>query len=353
MVGIVLLLSSCSKRNPPIAGYWTGQLTVKEATLRLGLDLSQTAANGYSATFDSLDQGARGIPVPQVTYADGNLHLGLPAIGATFDGKVAGGGKQIDGTWKQLGFSAPLVWRPGPKPPVVSAAEANQAYTPRPGSDVQGIWKGTLVIGPVRLRLLFKLAESADGKFSGVLDSLDQGAHNISLTSVSYTRPTLDIEIKQIGGTFDGKVDVDAKQIVGEWEQLGRTTPLTLTRADPAEFTGSLDLASLKPGDDSGPQGSWAGALSVRGMTLRLIFKVAREGNGQWRGWMDSVDQGVHDLPASQVTFTNDQLRMEWQGINGSFDGDLTGGKLEGEWRQMGASMPLVLTRTNLATPGR
>jgi hypothetical protein len=339
----LFLLAGCS-RSPDISGYWTSQLDVKGTTLHLGMDINKSANGTYAATFDSLDQGAHDIPIPQITYQAGTLHLGLPALGASFDGKTKG--KKIEGTWKQLGFSAPLVWQPAAKKATISA-QPNQAYAPRPGSEIQGHWKGTLAVGPVQLRILFKIAESPAGTFSGVLDSIDQGARNIPLTTVTFTKPTLQIEVKAIGGSFDGKLTADGKQVVGDWEQLGRSTPLTLTRADPDEFATAPAPNALASSSAAEPQGIWAGVLSVRGTALRLVIKVARDAKGELSGTMDSVDQGVRDLPASRVTFTNGLIHMEWQGINGTFEGDLINGKLDGEWRQMGASFPLVLQRTN------
>jgi hypothetical protein len=348
-LGVALLaLTACSKpRTPEISGYWKGQLNVNGATLNLGLDVRKDAAEMYTATLDSVDQGARDIPIGEIKYdAQGSLHLSLPALAATYDGKAAPRGK-IEGTWKQGPFTAPLVWARGTKPAAVDPTESDKAFASRPGSVIQGIWKGTLVIGPTQLRILFKIAESSDGKFSGMLDSLDQGARNIPMTSVSFTKPTLDLEVKQIGGTFDGKLTPDGNEIVGEWEQLGRTTPLTLTKAEPAELAAKADESGYRRASDAEPQGIWTGALSVRGTKLRLVMKVARDAKGQLNGTMDSPDQGARDLPMSHVTFTNGTMRMDWQGINASFEGDLADGKLDGEWRQMGASLPLVLQRTN------
>lgn len=348
LLGILLLFAGCSKaRNPEIAGYWLGELTVRGITLKLGVDITKAADGKYSATFDSLDQGARDIPVSLVTYSEGKLHLGLPGLNATFDGTAGTQGKQIEGTWNQMGLSTSLVWKRGSKPENVAASDSNEQFAPRAGSDIQGIWKGTLAVGAVRLRIVFKLAESKDGQVSGVLDSLDQGARNIPLTTVTFTKPTLNIEVKPIGGTFDGKLTADGKEVVGEWEQLGRTTPLTLTRADPAELATSADQKGFARGTDAEPQGVWFGTLSVRGTKLRLVMKVARNEKGELSGTMDSLDQGVRDLPASQVSFTNGLMHMEWQGINATFEGDLADGKLDGEWRQAGANFPLVLQRTN------
>jgi pimeloyl-ACP methyl ester carboxylesterase len=72
------------------------------------LKLEQDEAGGLTATVDSVDQGVEGIPVATATMTDGNLHLDLPAIGATYEGSLQIEGPTFKGQWKQGGQSFPL-----------------------------------------------------------------------------------------------------------------------------------------------------------------------------------------------------------------------------------------------------
>jgi len=62
------------------------------------------------------------------------------------------------------------------------------------------------------------------------MDSPDQGAKGIPVTAVTRTGSSLKLELKQIGGTFEGKISSDLATIEGTWSQPGGTLPLTLKR---------------------------------------------------------------------------------------------------------------------------
>jgi fermentation-respiration switch protein FrsA (DUF1100 family) len=93
-----------------IEGLWIGKLKVRSGVeLRILFNIS-TGTDGFiSATMDSLDQGAKGIPVDRVTYKDRSLKLEVKAINGVFNGTLKGDGKTIDGKWRQAGSEFPLV----------------------------------------------------------------------------------------------------------------------------------------------------------------------------------------------------------------------------------------------------
>lgn len=99
---------------------------------------------------------------------------------------------------------------------------------------VEGLWQGTLEIGPVKLRLLFKLGKTTDGTLSGTLDSIDQGAMGIKLDAVMVKEKTITIELKSIGGAYEGTFNDDETQILGHWRQGGQSLPLVLKRVEKA-----------------------------------------------------------------------------------------------------------------------
>ncbi|MEO8950518.1 MAG: hypothetical protein ABI362_00735, partial [Chthoniobacterales bacterium] len=96
-----------------LVGHWQGSLRPGGAPieLRLVLHVVSDAAGALSATIDSIDQGAKGIPVSSVTFDEGAVRLELSAIQATYEGKLSADGAEITGTWKQGAVEAPLVFR--------------------------------------------------------------------------------------------------------------------------------------------------------------------------------------------------------------------------------------------------
>src|SRR5205807_1359571 len=67
-----------------------------------------------------------------------------------------------------------------------------------------GDWAGTLDLGQVKLRLLFKIRKTPEGSLIGTLDSLDQGAMDIRIDEVSFKQDKVHLEVKLIQGVYDG-----------------------------------------------------------------------------------------------------------------------------------------------------
>jgi len=95
---------------------------------------------------------------------------------------------------------------------------------------VVGDWQGTLDAGGTTLRVVLHVTADKDGKLGGALDSPDQGASGIAITSITYKEPDLHFEIDTIGGSYDGKIAQDGSKIVGTWSQGGGSLPLTFQR---------------------------------------------------------------------------------------------------------------------------
>ncbi len=100
--------------------------------------------------------------------------------------------------------------------------------------------------------------------------------------------------------------------------------------------------------------GSWIGTLTVPGTELRIVFHITEGEDGTLSATMDSPDQGATGITVSEVTFADGHLKLVSAAVNGEFEGDLTadGSRIEGEWRQGGATLPLVLSRTEAEVEG-
>lgn len=97
-----------------IAGYWEGALDVG-VKLRLGFHFEGKDGN-YSGKLDSLDQGALGIPLTEVSLTDRKLVVKVASIGGEYEATVTEDGQSMSGTWKQAGNSLPLMLKRADKP---------------------------------------------------------------------------------------------------------------------------------------------------------------------------------------------------------------------------------------------
>lgn len=102
-------------------GTWNGTLDFGRQKLRIVFHVKKTA-DGYSATMDSPDQGAKDIPATETTFADGILKITESRSGIVFKGTLSG--DRITGTFTQ-GVSIPLVLGKG-------AAVINRPQEPMP-----------------------------------------------------------------------------------------------------------------------------------------------------------------------------------------------------------------------------
>src|SRR5688572_3335408 len=103
-----------------IAGIWQGALMLPTgAQLRLVLKLREEGG-ALTGTMDSLDQGARDLPIDSIQFEDGRLIFTMRAIGGRYEGQLAESGDELVGTWSQGAGSLPLTLRRDSNVPVVS-----------------------------------------------------------------------------------------------------------------------------------------------------------------------------------------------------------------------------------------
>lgn len=104
---LVILLGPLSLSAQTISGNWNGLLEVPGIKLRLVFHLEEKAG-ALSASMDSPDQGAFGIPATSVTFTSPLLRIQIAALLLEFSGTLNDKGEEIVGTFKQGGASFPL-----------------------------------------------------------------------------------------------------------------------------------------------------------------------------------------------------------------------------------------------------
>ena len=110
-----------------LVGTWEGVLEVPGGSLRLVLHLVADGEGGYTATLDSPDQGATGIPAAEAVVEGDVLRLSIPTIGARYEGRIDFEAEVIRGTFTQGMASLPLELRR-----VEEVSGPNRPQTPRP-----------------------------------------------------------------------------------------------------------------------------------------------------------------------------------------------------------------------------
>jgi hypothetical protein len=96
-----------------------------------------------------------------------------------------------------------------------------------------------------------------------------------------------------------------------------------------------------------GIEGAWQGTLQAGPASFRLRFKISANAGGAWRAELDSLDQGVNGIAATSASFDAPIVKLSFNQIGGTFQGDLSADKtqLTGDWTQSGQTFPLKLER--------
>lgn len=93
--------------------------------------------------------------------------------------------------------------------------------------DISGIWTGKLQVQGTSLRLVFTISKTDSG-YRSTLDSPDQGAKGIPVTSTSFENSILKLEISNAGITYEGTLN-EENTFVGSFRQGGQSFPMVLT----------------------------------------------------------------------------------------------------------------------------
>ena len=96
--------------------------------------------------------------------------------------------------------------------------------------------------------------------------------------------------------------------------------------------------------------GDWSGELEVGGTRLPIVFHVV-ESDGALSATVDSPSQGALGIPVSAASLREGKVEFESAAVKADFQGELSadGKSIRGVWRQGGASLPLLLSRSESA----
>ncbi|HEY4246492.1 MAG TPA: hypothetical protein VGM64_06515 [Lacunisphaera sp.] len=213
-----------------ITGSWHGVLTAGQLKLRVVFHIAQSTNGELTATMDSLDQGARGIPMNRVILTGDSLSIEAITIHGLYKGTLDAAGNAISGQWSQGPNNLPLNLVKGTAadtaPDTESLSPADLAASKEAAKKILGTWNGLLAPDTASLRLRINLTRAADGTATGTMDSLDQGANGLPLSAVTLKNGKVRFEVRGVGGVYEGALTADGATLNGQWQQNGNTLPL-------------------------------------------------------------------------------------------------------------------------------
>ncbi|MFZ0828665.1 MAG: sigma-70 family RNA polymerase sigma factor [Verrucomicrobiia bacterium] len=222
------------------------------------------------------------------------------------------------------------------------------AYAP----DIQGAWAGNFEFKDQKMPLMYKITRE-NGSYHAVEVDVYQGVREAPVSKLVYDYPSIRIEQKGIGFTYDATLNPKTMEMSGTWKQNGGSGPFTMKLNALADaFPEPMAESDYAPRKDSDLQGYWKGTLKAGNTMLRVALKIAERADGTFRATGDSPDQGSKDVEASSVTYHRPTVRVEFGGISGVFEGavDDSDRVITGSLTQGGKPMPLTLERARPET---
>lgn len=337
---MILALTPLCSAQAQLAGDWQGTLAAGGQDFRLVWHVVKAAGGSVTSTFDNVDQGVFGIKVKSMVLNGSDLTLTIDTViqpngqdvtlRGVLAGKVSADGNAVAGTWTQT--------EPD-NPPVDLTLKRVQAAPPAAASpQIAGDWHGTLSAGGAELHVVFHFAGGSGGALSGTMDSVDQGANGIPLTSVTLKDSKLSLTVDAVQGSYSGTLTPDGVQIKGTWSQ-GMPLELNLDR-------GGLKVVEAKSAVPTDIDGTWQGTLDTGSKKLRLVYKIENTEQGL-TAKIQSPDQGSTWTSAFPVTRSGASITIPIKAIGSTYEGKLSAdlASIEGTFSQAGNSFPLALKR--------
>lgn len=206
-----------------IEGNWLGTLDFSGVKLRLILKITKTG-DGLTAKFDSVDQGAKDLPIDSISRQGSSVTFSAARFGMSFEGTLSEKEDEISGTFKQGGGSTPLVFRRVSELPKISRPQ--EPSKPYPYAEQEVFYKnpkdninlaGTLTLPrgegkhPAVILITGSGAQDRDGTVAG---------HRPFFVLADYlTRKgiaVLRVDDRGIGGSGGGSLSETSEDFAGD-----------------------------------------------------------------------------------------------------------------------------------------
>jgi hypothetical protein len=204
-------------------GHWSGNLDTPGGALGMEVDLDKTAS-GWIGSISIPAQGASGLPLDAIAFSGGkgSFHIKGGPGDPGFTGTLSADGKSLEGTFSQGPASLPLkLTRTG------EAKVETPKASPAVAAEFLGTWEGAIQPG---LRVVLTISNGKAGAEARMV-SPDQGNAEIPVSAIVQKGAKLTLEVKAVGGGYEGEINKERTEFNGTWTQLGNSAPLQFKKA--------------------------------------------------------------------------------------------------------------------------
>ncbi len=109
LVLVCFSLAVAAPHQNPLVGHWEGAIKLPTGPLNFSVDFTVAADGKLAATITIPQQGAKNLPLANISFTDGEVAFGLPNVPGDpkVRGKLSADGQKIEGTFSQGGANFP------------------------------------------------------------------------------------------------------------------------------------------------------------------------------------------------------------------------------------------------------
>ena len=223
--GAAVLFASlvCAQTGP--AGHWEGAFTAGNRQIGLALDLAKNARSEWIASMSMPSENATGLVVMDVVVNGNSVKfVGVELMMAKFDLTLGPDGR-MTGTLTNGQNSTPIDFK--------RTGEARVELipaSPAVSKELEGDWEGSLQTPGRAFRMVFHFRNRTDKTVAATIDTPDSGAMGLPLNNVKQTGQKVEFGVKIAHGAFQGALNPEGTELVGQFTHEQGSLPLTLRK---------------------------------------------------------------------------------------------------------------------------
>lgn len=306
-----------------LSGSWLGKLKPVpggELEFTVVVTIQQNEEGEAVATMSVPEQGGNNIPVDSIELDGDELTLEISQARLEISGSLSG--ESFTGQWVQAGQALDLSLAKG------EYEQPGLELTALAFARLQGPWHGNVSGLTIVLRV-----EESDGKYLALLDSPDQGASDIPITTFELNGDNLSLAIAALRVSYEAVVSGD--EISGQWTQGPQAQQLALVRGP------YVPPAALPEAAQQQLLGTWRGEVN----DAQLIFRFEANADGSFGSFVDIPSANANGLSLSNLSLDGDSLNFSVAPIAAQFSGTLSEEGISGDWIRAGNTLPLELDK--------
>jgi hypothetical protein len=215
-----------------------------------------------------------------------------------------------------------------------------------------GTWQGKTIL-PEGVKIdvpmftyIFRFEMSKKDEFTGVATVLDTGRPEMPVADIGMSNGMFTFKLSSLQMEFSGKLT--DTEIIGELKptraQSGDGPPPMSLTLKKGEYAAPIYKLSLPKEAMNQLRGKWNGKIG----SLNVVFRFEETKIGDFVSFIDSPDQGAKGIPVTDGKFSDGELILKVNSVNGEFKGKLSSDNMVGRWIQNGARWTLSLKKEKL-----